>query len=160
MTTSKEIAPTLRRHRVSKDSTLTISLYLMPQKGRVIKAGDVVQGADDAGLQLSDDGKFYLIQEVGFAKEPIFRVSPLETEYRFGVSMPSDQELTGLHFELIKTQNLLGRLHTFDSMLRVARTLEHKLAAALFDIGYCKITDLMISHLRRHLQELDLKERH
>lgn len=159
-TTPKEIAPAARRHRVSKDSTLTISLYLIAPKGRAIKAGDAMQGIKEAGLELMDDGQFYLVQEVGFTKESIFRVTPLETESRFGVSLPADQEIKGLHFELIKTQNLLGRLHTFDSMLRVAKTLEHKLGAALFDIGYCRITDLMISYLRRHLQELDLKERH
>ncbi len=146
--------------RPQSTDAFDVAFYLIAKEGKVFNVSDVLKAATEAGLQLRGTRTFYLDQDTGFSKEPVFSVRALDEQVGFLANNGAEQTVKVLVFQTESNVNSLGKLHMLDTMLRVARQIAHQLDAEMYDVGYCKITDLMISHLRKQVQDSDLKQCH
>lgn len=132
-----------------------ISFYLI-NKNEPYKAKALISLAADHGLELTADGTLYMAQDTGFAKDYVFGLRSIDDNSPISRDENSD-DIPVICFKLLQGKEIVGRLNTLDSMLRLAKRIETDLGGILYDVGYCPITDLMISHLRRQIQENDVK---
>jgi len=152
--------PIIRPPKDPNERVFKLSFYLSAATNKSFSASDVAKVAQDNGLILGDETTFYMLQETAGEKQVIFSVCDKKKACSFRGANDEEQTTSLLAFDLNSEQSILSRLHILDSMLRVARNMEHSLHGKLYDIAGCQITDLMITHLRRQVQEQDLKINH
>ena len=133
-----------------------VSFYLVNSE-KPYKAHDVMRLALEHGLEFDKNNTMYMAQDSGFAKDYVFSLASIDENCQLHKNEDSDAATKTIVFRLLQGKEIMGRLNTLDSMLRLAKHIEGELGGALFDVGYCPITDLMISHLRRQIQENDVK---
>ncbi len=157
--------PGIIRKRSKESGVLDITFYLIAKNEGAFAAKNIAHAAQEAGLEYGDDQTYLLLQDSGFEKNYILSVTPTSKNCRFSpVNGDADKfsgnSTEGLVITLQPVNNALGKLHTLDSMLQVASVLEKILDGELYDIGRCRITDLMVTHLRKQVQDSDLKNSH
>ncbi|VAW71310.1 hypothetical protein MNBD_GAMMA12-2369 [hydrothermal vent metagenome] len=157
---SKESGPSTRKRvsgfdRDNPEAEL-VSFYLI-NNDQPYQSKELISLAIEHGLEFDDGGILSMAQDTGFAKDYVFRLSSIDINYPISQSDDSSEGIHTLCFKLLQGKKIVGRLNTLDSMLRLAKRIESELGGALYDVGYCPITDLMISHLRRQVQENDVK---
>ncbi len=146
--------------RTQTGTAFDVAFYLIAREGRVFNVSDVLKAATEAGLHLRGNRTFFFDQDTGFNKEPVFTIRALDENTSFVANNGAEQTVKVLVFQMETSANSLGKLHMLDTMLRVAKQIAHQLDAEMYDVGYCRITDLMISHLRKQVQDSDLKQCH
>lgn len=144
--------PVLRSGQ-SQQQQFKLSFYLVANKKSGFNVADIVTTAQANGLTLVADDKFEMLQMIGGEPKPIFSVTAKDSNCVFEADGSSQTEV--LLFSVSSIVTGLSRLHMLDSMVRVARNMQHELKASLRDIAGCEITDLMITHLRRQMQDFD-----
>lgn len=142
------------------EEKFNLSFYLVAGDKGKFTVSDIVNVAQETGLTLVSDDRFELLQMIGGEPEPIFSVQCKDRNCVFESDNSSEKNTSTLVFNVSSRYNGLSRLHMLDSMIRVARNMEAVLKGKLYDIAGCQITDLMITHLRRQMQEHDTKYRH
>lgn len=133
-----------------------VSFYLVNSE-KPYKAHDIMRLAQEHGLEFDKNNTMYMAQDSGFAKDYVFSVASIDENCQLHKNEDPDAATKAIVFRLLQGKEIMGRLNMLDSMLRLAKHIEGELGGALFDVGYCPITDLMISHLRRQIQENDVK---
>ncbi len=149
--------PIIRKNKDPREDEFKLSFYLAAEENASFNASDIANSALESGMTLTEDTLFEMIQDTGGGRQAIFSVCGKDRKCTFKASNTEEETTTLLEFEFNAKHSILSRLHMLDSMLRVAQNMEQSLKGKLYDIAGCQITDLMINHLRRQVQDQELK---